>query len=128
MSRQINVKRVGVVGAGVVVVFGMFWGLANLATGDGDRAGYVQRISHKRHFRTLFLVPSWEGDLALLGSARSTGAIGNAWAFTVDDPEVVQALQAADPTKPVKLHYKEYMWTWIGDTTYRVTRVEHVGN
>jgi hypothetical protein len=87
----------------------------------GHRDGYVQKFSVKG-----FIRKSWEGDLALAGSARTSQAIGNVWHFTVFDKEAVNALEQINAGHLVRLHYDEYLWTTGGDTNYRVTKVERL--
>lgn len=85
---------------------------------EGHRDGYVQKFSRKGIIRK-----SWEGDLALAGSARSQ-AVGNVWHFTVSDPEVVKNIEFVNAGQLVRLHYDEYLWTINGETNYRITKVE----
>lgn len=126
--KKSNLKLIVIASLVVVMLIGLAaWGLTNLPISAGDRAGYLQKFSHKRHLRTLFLVPTWEGDLALFGSARTSGAVGNVWHFTVDDSKVATALNDADLSRPVKLHYKQYFWSYFGDTEYRITNIKPLG-
>jgi hypothetical protein len=90
---------------------------------SGYRDGMVQKFSKKG-----FVYKSWEGDLALAGSARNSQALGNVWHFTVSDTTVVEAIRNTKPHEQVRLHYNEYWWRpgLTGETNYRVTKIEKV--
>jgi hypothetical protein len=87
----------------------------------GHRDGYVQKFSVKG-----FIRKSFEGDLALAGSARTSQAIGNVWHFTVSDLGAIKAIEKVNASQLVRLYYDEYWWTTGGDTYYRVTKVERL--
>jgi len=83
----------------------------------GDRAGWVQKLSHKG-----WLCKTWEGELALVSMP---GAPVEKFYFTVFDPQV-----AADINrhigKRVALHYEQKMGlptSCFGDTRYYVVGV-----
>lgn len=84
---------------------------------SGERAGWVQKISHKG-----WVCKTWEGELALVSLPGSTVEKFN---FTVHDDKV-----AADITrvigKRVSLHYEERVGlptSCFGETRHFVTRV-----
>ncbi len=84
---------------------------------SGERAGWVQKFSHKG-----WICKTWEGELALVSLPGSTV---EKFLFTVHDEKV-----AADITrvigKRVSLHYEEKVGlptSCFGDTRYFVTRV-----
>lgn len=93
------------------------YGAWNWSYSSGERAGWVQKISHKG-----WVCKTWEGELALVSLPGSTV---EKFFFTVHDEKV-----AADITrvigKRVSLHYEEKVGlptSCFGDTRYFVTRV-----
>ena len=126
------VELIIIVAIFAIVLGGLFKGCAFIMggphwqTSDGFRDGWLQKLSHKGAF-----VKSWEGELALPGYGGSHKdkpgqSGGGAWAFTVDDHEIVEQLQALPPNAYVRLHYVEYVFNGWGDTGYRVTRVQRI--
>ena len=84
---------------------------------SGERAGWVQKFSHKG-----WICKSWEGELALVSLPGSTV---EKFYFTVHDPAVARAIQAAMGTR-VTLHYEEKVGlptSCFGDTRYFVDKV-----
>ena len=65
---------------------------------DGERAGYVQKFSHKG-----WLCKTWEGELAM---ANLPGSMPELFAFTVWDDEVARKVNALIGQRVV-LHYQE---------------------
>jgi hypothetical protein len=105
----------------LVALLGLFvlylFGAWNWSYSTGDRAGWVQKISHKG-----WLCKTWEGELALVSLPGSTV---EKFLFTVHDEKI-----AADITrvigKRVSLHYEEKVGlptSCFGDTRYFVTKV-----
>jgi len=91
--------------------------MLNWSYSTGDRAGWVQKLSHKG-----WLCKTWEGELALVSMP---GAPVEKFYFTVFDPQV-----AADINrhigKRVALHYEQKMGlptSCFGDTRYYVVGV-----
>lgn len=84
---------------------------------DGDRAGYVQKISKRG-----WLCKTWEGELAMVSTP---GTLTEKFAFTVKDDAVVQKINDT-LGKRVSLTYEEHIGiptTCFGDTSYYVTGV-----
>jgi hypothetical protein len=89
----------------------------NWSYSEGERAGWVQKLSKKG-----WLCKTWEGELSLVSLPGSTA---EKFLFTVHDDAV-----AADITrligKRVALHYEEKVGlptTCFGDTRHFVTKV-----
>jgi len=116
MKTWIKPVAVGVLLLGCA--FGVGSCVATRPYSEGHRDGFVQKFSRKGILRK-----SYEGDLALAGSARSQ-AVGNVWHFTVSDPDVVKSIENVNAGQLVRLHYDEYLWTVGGETNYRITKVE----
>ncbi len=103
----------------VLVVLATAWMLfaLNWSYSEGERAGWVQKLSKKG-----WLCKTWEGELSLVSLPGSTA---EKFLFTVRDDAV-----AADITrhigKRVALHYEEKVGlptTCFGDTRHFVTKV-----
>jgi len=93
------------------------WGALSWSYSDGDRAGWVQKLSKKG-----WLCKTWEGELSLVSLPGSTA---EKFLFTVRDDAV-----AADITRHigrrVSLHYEEKVGlptSCFGDTRHFVTKV-----
>jgi hypothetical protein len=84
---------------------------------SGERAGWVQKFSHKG-----WLCKTWEGELALVSLPGSTPEM---FAFTVRD-EAVAAQITKVMGKRVSLHYEQKVGlptSCFGDTRYYVSGV-----
>ena len=89
----------------------------NWSYSSGERAGWVQKFSHKG-----WLCKTWEGELALVSLPGSTV---EKFYFTVHDAATAQKISAA-MGKRVSLHYEEKVGLptrCFGDTRYFVTRI-----
>jgi hypothetical protein len=84
----------------------------------GERAGWVQKLSHKG-----WVCKTWEGELALVSLPGSTV---EKFHFTVRDEAVAQQLMKA-MGKRVSLHYEEKVGlptSCFGETRHYVTKIE----
>lgn len=93
------------------------WGALSWSYSTGDRAGWVQKLSHKG-----WLCKTWEGELSLVSLPGSTA---EKFFFTVRDDAV-----AADITRHigrrVSLHYEEKVGlptSCFGETRHFITKV-----
>lgn len=106
--------------AGIVVFALYIWMALNWSYSQGERAGYLQKLSHKG-----WLCKTWEGEILL---SSMPGAIPERFAFTVRDPAVVTQLQQAMGQR-VQITYSQHKGlptTCFGETDYFVDKV-HVG-
>lgn len=90
----------------------------NYSYSDGNRAGYIQKFSHKG-----WVCKTHEGELAM---TTVPGVAPILWNFSVWDEKVAAQL-AQMMGKRLILHYKEYRYiptTCFGETAYFVDRVE----
>lgn len=90
----------------------------NWSYSDGDRAGYLQKLSRKG-----WLCKTYEGELAM---TTVPGVAPVIWAFTVRDDAVAHQVNAL-LSKKVVLHYRElrYLPTdCFGETPYFVDSVK----
>jgi hypothetical protein len=103
----------------LVAVAATLWTLATLAYSysDGDRIGYVQKLSHRG-----WVCRTWEGELAM---TPVPGATPQIFSFTVRDDAVVKRIKDSEG-KRVALHYKEKRGipsSCFGDTSYFISDV-----
>ncbi|MFN9573955.1 MAG: hypothetical protein ACK58C_05855 [Betaproteobacteria bacterium] len=115
-------KRVVLWGALATVVLVPLYFLAALSWNysTGERAGWVQKFSHKG-----WLCKTWEGELALVSMP---GATQEKFLFTVRDEAVAQEINRA-MGKRVSLHYEQKVGLptrCFGETRHYVTRVSIV--
>ena len=90
----------------------------NYSYSDGNRAGYIQKFSHKG-----WICKTYEGEMAM---TTVPGVAPVLWVFSVRDDKVASQLSQA-MGKRLVLHYKEYRYlptTCFGETSYYVDRVD----
>jgi hypothetical protein len=101
--------------AGLVAAY--FWLALSWSYSTGERAGWVQKFSHKG-----WICKTWEGELALVSLPGSAVEKFN---FTVHDDAAAKAIQLA-VGKRVTLHYEEKVGlptNCFGETRHFVTRI-----
>ena len=94
-----------------------FWAALSWSYSSGERAGWVQKLSHKG-----WLCKTWEGELALVSLPGSTP---EKFLFTVHDDGVAEQITRV-MGKRVSLHYEEKVGlptSCFGETRHYVTRV-----
>jgi len=87
---------------------------------DGERAGYVQKLSRKG-----WVCKTWEGELALV---NLPGAMPEIFYFSVRDDAVAKRIQQS-VGKRVALSYEQHIGiptTCFGDTEYFVVNIQLV--
>jgi hypothetical protein len=108
------------VGLLVVVVLGLVgftWITLHWSYSEGERAGYVQKLSKKG-----FLCKTWEGEMAMV---TMPGTVAEKFLFTVPT-DAIAARVNASVGKRVALHYQQHKWiptSCFGETEYFVTDV-----
>src|SRR3954470_12730441 len=103
-----------------LLVAGYFWFVLSWSYSEGERAGWVQKLSDKG-----WVCKTWEGEMAMVSMP---GTMSEKFAFTVLDDAV------ADPVnkvmgKRVSLHYEEKVGlptSCFGETRYYVKKVSVV--
>lgn len=96
------------------------WATLAYSYSSGERAGYVQKFSHKG-----WLCKTWEGELAMV---NLPGAMPEIFRFTVRDGAVAARLDQTMGQR-VALHYEQHRGvpsSCFGDTEYFVTAVRPV--
>jgi hypothetical protein len=97
------------------------WAALSYTYSSGDRAGYVQKFSHKG-----WLCKTWEGELAMV---NLPGALPEIFRFTVRRDDVAARLNQSMGQR-VALHYEQHRGvpsSCFGETEYFVTEVRPVG-
>jgi hypothetical protein len=100
-----------------LLVAAYFWLALQWSYSSGERAGWVQKFSHKG-----WICKTWEGELALVSLP---GSSVEKFLFTVRDDAVARQVTAATG-KRVTLHYEEKVGlptTCFGETRHFVTAV-----
>ncbi len=105
----------------VLVGVGLFaaytWSTLQWSYSSGDRAGYVQKFSHKG-----WIFKTWEGELAMVAMP---GTNPEKFYFSVRDDSVATAINQLLGRR-VALHYEQHMGVpvnWFGETEYFVVSV-----
>lgn len=104
----------------VLLAIGWVWITLHWAYSDGERAGYVQKLSRKG-----WLCKTWEGEIAMV---TMPGAIPEKFEFSVRDNAVAQQINAL-AGKRVVLDYRQYKFiptTCFGETEYFIDNVREV--
>ncbi len=104
-----------------VVLLGLYtWASLSWVYSDGERIGYVQKLSHKG-----WVCKTWEGELVLV---TVPGTQAEKFYFTVRDPAVISQVNQLAGER-VRVMYKEHKGvpsTCFGETTHYVYAVEEV--
>lgn len=96
------------------------WGTLTWVYSDGERVGYVQKLSHKG-----WLCKTWEGELVLV---TVPGTQAEKFYFTVRDPAVISKINALSGER-VRLQYEEHKGvpsSCFGETSHYVNDVAEI--
>lgn len=113
MIRKILVAAI----AAVIILAGFTWFTLTWTYADGERAGYVQKLSRKG-----WICKTWEGEMAMV---TMPGTVAEKFYFTVPDEAVANRINTSVGQR-VALHYEQHVWipfSCFGDTGYFVTDV-----
>ena len=107
----------------VILVAALAWGWMTLtwSYSEGERAGYVQKLSRKG-----WLCKTWEGEIAMV---TMPGAIPDRFEFSVRDEAVATKINAMAGQRVV-LSYAQHKFVptnCFGETEYFVTDARAVG-
>jgi hypothetical protein len=113
-------KRFLLVAIAVVVGVLALWTLftLNWAYSEGERAGYVQKLSERG-----WICKTWEGEMAMV---TMPGTVAEKFFFTVPDDDVAKKINATVGERVV-LHYEQHKWipfSCFAETEYFVTGVK----
>ncbi|HXZ59713.1 MAG TPA: hypothetical protein VEG26_05985 [Steroidobacteraceae bacterium] len=93
---------------------GFTWITLHWSYSEGERAGYVQKLSKKG-----FICKTWEGEMAMV---TMPGTVAEKFLFTVPSDAVAARLNA-NVGKRMALHYQQHRWvptSCFGETEYFV--------
>lgn len=103
---------------GAVVLFAIYtWGTLQWSYSRGDRAGYVQKFSHKG-----WIFKTWEGELAMVSMP---GTNPEKFYFSVRDDSIAAVINQTLGRR-VALHYEQHVGvplSWFGESEYFVVDV-----
>jgi len=106
---------------GLVVLLVLYtWLSLSWSYAEGERAGYVQKLSEKG-----WVCKTWEGELAMI---NVPGTLTEKFAFTVPDEEVVKKINAT-LGKRIVLVYEQHVGiptSCFGETGYFVVDIRPV--
>jgi hypothetical protein len=111
-----------IVAAFVLLGILWIWLTLNWSYSEGERAGYVQKLSSKG-----WLCKTWEGEIAMV---TMPGAIPEKFDFTVRDTAVASKINDV-AGKRVVLSYQQHKFvpsSCFGETEYFVTAVREVSD
>jgi hypothetical protein len=115
MGRKMILRFIGLlVLAAAVVLAAYLVAVFEWTYSSGERAGWVQKISHKG-----WICKTWEGELAL---SSIPGSIPEKFEFTVRDDAVAEQINQSAGQR-VRLHYEQHRGlpgTCFGETGYWV--------
>jgi hypothetical protein len=109
---------------GLIILLGLAaawtWLTLNWSYAEGERAGYVQKLSRKG-----WLCKTWEGEIAMV---TMPGAIPEKFEFSVREESVAQKINAL-AGKRVVLHYDQHKFvptSCFAETEYFIGDVREV--
>jgi GNAT superfamily N-acetyltransferase len=102
-----------------ILLFALYtWSALNWSYSEGERAGYVQKFSHKG-----WLCKTWEGELLMVSMP---GTMPEKFLFTVRDDVIAEHINAS-LGKRVTIRYEQHIGVptrCFGETEYFVTAVK----
>jgi hypothetical protein len=104
----------------VLLAAGWLWLTLHWSYSEGERAGYVQKLSKKG-----WLCKTWEGEIAMV---TMPGAIPEKFEFTVRDDGMAQKINVLSG-KRVVLNYRQHKFiptSCFGETEYFIDDVREV--
>ena len=120
MKRKIIATLLGLVILLALLAAGWVWFTLHWSYSEGERTGYVQKLSHKG-----WLCKTWEGEIAMV---TMPGAIPEKFEFTVRDESIADQINAAAGHR-VTLHYQQHKFiptTCFGETEYFIDGIRDV--
>jgi hypothetical protein len=120
LPKSILTATLGLVAVVSVIFAGYIWLALHWSYSEGERAGFMQKLSRKG-----WICKSWEGELSLVALP---GAAPEKFLFTVRDDTVADKINQQVGQR-VALTYEQHVGlptTCFGDTEYFVTAVKVV--
>ena len=114
--QQVALKSAVIIILVAVLGFGVWtWFTLTYDYSDGERAGYIQKFSHKG-----WVCKTWEGEMSMI---NYPGAAPEIFHFSVRDDKTAKSIEAV-VGKRVALHYEQHInvpSSCFGETEYFVT-------
>ena len=114
--QQVALKSAVIIILVAVLGFGVWtWFTLTYDYSDGERAGYIQKFSHKG-----WVCKTWEGEMSMI---NYPGAAPEIFRFSVRDEKMAKQIEAV-VGKRVALHYEQHInvpSSCFGETEYFVT-------
>jgi 4-amino-4-deoxy-L-arabinose transferase-like glycosyltransferase len=101
----------------VLLFIAYTWLVLSWSYSNGERAGYVQKFSHKG-----WMCKTWEGEMALVSMP---GTVAEKFYFSVRDDAIAKQIEATVGNR-VALTYEQHLGvpsTCFGETQYFITAV-----
>jgi hypothetical protein len=98
--------------------------IGSMTYSEGERTGTITKFSHRG-----MVIKTWEGELNMGGFDQ--GGVASTWAFSVDDPAIVEKIhQAQREGGRWTLKYRQQFskQSWRGATDYFIVDVIKVNN
>lgn len=119
-----GVKVIKILAAIAVIAIVLFvaytWLVLSWSYSNGERAGYVQKLSHKG-----WLCKTWEGEMALVSMP---GTVAEKFYFTVRDDQLAQRINQSIGQR-VALSYDQHIGvpsSCFGETQYFISDIKIV--
>lgn len=110
----------GIIAVPLLLLAAWIWIALHHAYSEGDRAGFIQKFSHKG-----WVCKTWEGELAVV---NMPGTAQERFLFSVRDDSVAKEITRLMGSR-VSIHYVQHTGiptNCFGDTEYFVTGVRQV--
>lgn len=120
MPKRIALLAVGFIALLAILFTAYLWVLLHWSYSEGERAGFMQKLSHKG-----WLCKTWEGELSLVALP---GAAPEKFNFSVRDETVAQQINASVGQR-VALTYEQHKGlptSCFGETEYFITAIKVV--
>lgn len=119
-GKKISLYALGTLTVLILLAAAYLWLALSWSYSNGERAGYVQKLSRKG-----WICKTWEGDLAMVNLPGQPAEI---FSFTVRDAKVASDIDALVGRR-VSLHYEQHVGiptSCFGETGYFITSVRAV--
>ena len=106
----------------ILLGIGFVWLTLHWSYSEGERAGYVQKLSKKG-----WLCKTWEGEIVLVSMP---GAIPEKFSFTVREDDLAEKINTLAGQRVV-LHYQQYKFipfSCFGESEYFVEKVRSISD
>ena len=119
-------------GAGIAIALGLLfggcYGAAQIQVADGYRDSTIRKLSESGIIWKTWEVESLGEGLRATSNDAGTKVSPETFEYSLNDASLLPQIQNVPPGKPVRIHYRKQLMTWMprGETRYFITRVEQV--